>query len=83
MTDNQGATDTATATITVAQPGTRSRRSTPTPGTGPGPLTVQFDGTASSDANGTIASYAWDFGDGATSVRPQPEAHLRASAPTP
>ncbi len=25
-----------------------------------------FDGSASSDSDGTITSYAWDFGDGAT-----------------
>jgi PKD repeat protein len=27
-------------------------------------LKVDFDGTASSDSDGTIASYSWDFGDG-------------------
>ncbi len=27
-------------------------------------MTVDFDGTASSDADGTVASYAWAFGDG-------------------
>ena len=27
-------------------------------------LTVNFDGSASSDADGNIVSYAWDFGDG-------------------
>lgn len=29
-------------------------------------LTVAVDGTSSTDADGTIAGYAWDFGDGAT-----------------
>ncbi len=28
------------------------------------PLTVNFDGSGSSDSDGTIVSYAWDFGDG-------------------
>lgn len=32
---------------------------------GSAPLTVAFDGTASTDADGTIVDYAWDFGDGA------------------
>jgi len=40
-------------------------------------LDVQFDGTASSD-NDRIASYAWDFGDGATSAEAQPT-HAYAS----
>lgn len=30
-------------------------------------LTCDFDGTGSSDTDGTISSYAWDFGDGGTS----------------
>jgi len=29
-------------------------------------LTMNFDGSASSDTDGTIASYVWNFGDGAT-----------------
>jgi PKD repeat protein len=37
-----------------------------TPQTGEAPLAVSFDGSGSSDAEGPIASYAWDFGDGAT-----------------
>src|SRR6266571_1789239 len=38
---------------------------TATPSTGSSPLTVNFDGTASTDPDGTIAKYFWDFGDGA------------------
>ena len=29
-------------------------------------LTASFDGSASSDPDGTVASWAWDFGDGST-----------------
>ncbi len=32
---------------------------------GPAPLHVQFDASASVDADGAIASFGWDFGDGA------------------
>ncbi len=33
-------------------------------------LTCQFDGSGSSDPDGTIASYAWTFGDGTTGSGP-------------
>jgi PKD repeat protein len=36
------------------------------PASGSAPLKVAFDGGGSSDADGNIISYAWNFGDGAT-----------------
>ena len=42
------------------------------PSAGPAPLAVQFSSTGSSDADGQIASYAWDFGDGQTSTAANP-----------
>jgi len=35
-------------------------------------LAVAYDATASSDPDGTIASYAWDFGDGTTATGATP-----------
>jgi PKD repeat protein len=34
------------------------------PSSGPAPLAVAFSGTGSTDPNGKITSYAWNFGDG-------------------
>jgi RHS repeat-associated protein len=36
------------------------------PASGQGPLTVSFDASASSDPDGRIVSFRWDFGDGET-----------------
>ncbi|WP_420120741.1 PKD domain-containing protein [Nakamurella sp.] len=44
-------------------------------------LSVTFDGTGSSDSDGTVATYAWDFGDGAAGVGPNPS-HSYATAGT-
>ncbi|MDQ1730827.1 MAG: trimeric autotransporter adhesin [Pseudonocardiales bacterium] len=42
-------------------------------------LSCSFNGSSSSDPDGTIASYAWDFGDGSTGTGAQP-AHTYAAA---
>ena len=34
------------------------------------PLTVTFDSTGTTDLDGAVASYLWDFGDGTTSTSP-------------
>lgn len=65
VTDNDGKKGTASKTITVTkanQPPTAAF--TVTPSTGEAPLTVNLDATASKDADGSITSYQWDFGDG-------------------
>jgi len=37
---------------------------------GESPLQVAFDGTTSSDPDGVVTRYAWDFGDGGTATGP-------------
>jgi trimeric autotransporter adhesin len=44
-------------------------------------LSASFDGTGSSDADGTVASYAWNFGDGTTGTGAKPT-HLYAAGGT-
>ncbi len=44
-------------------------------------LTSQLDSTGSTDSDGVIASYAWDFGDSSTGTGPSPS-HAYASAGT-
>jgi PKD repeat protein len=43
-----------------------------TPTGGLAPLDVEFSSAGSDDPDGTIVSYAWDFGDGNTSSDPNP-----------
>jgi parallel beta-helix repeat protein len=54
---------------------------TATPSSTPGSLQVAVDGTASSDSDGTVASYAWDFGDGGSATSAT-ASHTYASAGT-
>ncbi len=63
MTDNDGATETITKTVTTtanAKPVTAAFTSSVDK------LTVERRRTTSTDSDGTVAGYAWDFGDGAT-----------------
>jgi PKD repeat protein len=49
-------------------PPTAVMSATPTSGTVP--LTVTFDGSRSTDPDGTVSSWAWSFGDGASATGP-------------
>ena len=67
VTDNRGASSTTSRQVTVAArvnslPVARASLSCEF-------LVCDFDGTASTDPEGPIASYRWDFGDGATSTQ--------------
>jgi PKD repeat protein len=65
VTDNQGATNAVSHSVTVSatnQPPVAAFTST-TSG-----LTASVNGSSSSDPDGTVASYAWTFGDGGTAT---------------
>ena len=70
VTDDKGATDSLTKTITVTdsivsnQSPTASFTANPTSGVAP--LEVSFNASSSSDSDGSITSYDWDFKDGET-----------------
>ncbi|MFN7149971.1 MAG: PKD domain-containing protein, partial [Microthrixaceae bacterium] len=72
VTDDDGATGVATQVIEVAPNLAPSASASATPTTGKAPLVVTFTGSGSTDDDGTIESYAWDFGDGATSTEADP-----------
>ncbi len=67
VTDDDGLTDEATHTVQIEEPAPQPLTaviSGPTGGLVGEMLT--FDGSGSSDSDGQIVSYAWDFGDGST-----------------
>jgi serralysin len=63
----------------VNQPPAANASATPT--NGQAPLAVAFSSAGSSDPDGTIASYSWNFGDGGTSTLANPS-HTYNSAGT-
>ena len=66
VTDNQGATGTTTQQVTANQAPTASFTHSCTG------LTCTFTSTSSDPDGGTIASWSWTFGDGATSTAQSP-----------
>ena len=64
VTDDRGASSTATRVVQVARPANAAPTASFTASTQG--LGVVVDASASADADGSVASYAWDFGDGAT-----------------
>ncbi len=78
VTDSQALTNSATKDVTATEP--------PKP---PVPaftwvadyLSVSFDGSGSSDPDGTVVAWAWDFGDGATATGSM-ATHVYAAAGT-
>jgi PKD repeat protein len=63
VTDNLGATAVVTNAVTVTAPNGTPVADMAVSCTG---FACSYDGSGSSDADGTISSWAWDFGDGQT-----------------
>ncbi len=83
VTDNGGATASTTRTVqvnTTNLPPTASFQFTPTGGAAP--LVVLFDGSPSTDPDGPIASYSWDFGDASGTETGRTPAHTFVAAGT-
>lgn len=74
VTDNDGLTgsDTTTATINPARGNAPPVARANGPYSGTEGAAIQFSSNGSTDPDGTIASYAWDFGDGSTSLAANP-----------
>nr|WP_319936714.1 PKD domain-containing protein [Neolewinella aquimaris] len=78
VTDDQGATDTDELSVTVLE----STNELPiavaeaSPESGSTPLTVQLDGSKSSDPDGTIVAYNWTWTGGGSSTGVSPEIEL-------
>lgn len=70
VTDSTGNTSTMTRAILVTAPDNEPPMAsfTAAPTSGSAPLMVVCNASASNDPDGTIVSYHWDFGDGATAV---------------
>ncbi|MHB8790254.1 MAG: PKD domain-containing protein [Desulfobulbaceae bacterium] len=75
VNDDIGAFDQETTSIAVTTPSAVNTSPNAVISTsttvGNAPLQVQFDGSGSTDGDGSIISYAWDMGDGGVSTGPQ------------
>lgn len=69
---NDGRLDSNVATLSITVSGPTNQPPTAAftaaPQSGSAPLEVAFDATDSSDPDGAVTAYGWDFGDGATAT---------------
>jgi PKD repeat protein len=80
VTDDDGSSSTCTSTANITEtPNEPPVCDANGPYSGTVGQSITFDGTGSSDPDGTIASYAWDFGDGGTGTGATPT-HTYASS---
>ena len=80
VTDDDGATDVETGTVTVTAPPANVAPTASFTSSVSG-LTASVDGTGSTDTDGTVVGWAWNFGDGGTGTGPT-ASHLYNAAGT-
>jgi PKD repeat protein len=84
VTDDKGATASDQARVTVTNSGTPNQPPVArisAPATGSPSSSITFSGTQSSDPDGLITTYSWNFGDGSTGTGPT-VSHVYAAAGT-
>ena len=81
VTDNKGAIGTITGQVTVSAPPANVAPTASFTAT-PNQLTATVDGTASSDPDGSIVSYAWNWGDNTPAGSGSGATHTYATAGT-
>ena len=81
VTDDGGLTDTATSSANIGAGNAPPVADANGPYNGTAGQQVSFDGSGSSDSDGTIVAYDWTFGDGGTGTGVSP-VHTYASAGT-
>jgi len=64
--DNDGASDSVTRNVTVTSPPANNQAPNASFTSTSSGLTASFNGSGSTDSDGTIASYAWNYGDSTT-----------------
>jgi len=72
VTDDSGAIDSANTTAAIDAANQPPMANPNGPYSGMVNIAVAFDGTGSTDLDGTINSYEWDFGDGSTGTGSMP-----------
>lgn len=83
VTNDNDDTDQTTDTITVSAPNVAPNASfTQDVTSGEAPLIVTFDASGSSDSDGTIVGYSWNFGDGSSLGAGVNPSHTYSSAGT-
>jgi PKD repeat protein len=82
VTDDDGATGTTTRSVTVTAPAAENQPPTAAYVATANGLSVTFNAVNSSDSDGFVGGYAWDFGDGQTSTSGPTVTHGYAVAGT-